>query len=322
MLKTLNHHLVKAMPFLTPSSLIIGILIGSQTSHLTFLIPWIFAFMTFVGSLGSNFKQLAVVIQKPIPFLVSLLVLHLLMPLWAWGIGHLVFTDDPLTTTGFILAMVVPTGITSFIWVTIHKGNIAFALSVILIDTLLSPFIVPTSLSLFVGEKVSIDSWDLMKNLILMIVLPSVLGMLLNQLTKGKIKSTLGEKLSPFSKIGIVIIVIINGGLLSPYLNKFDLKVLLIIMTVFIISSMGYLLSWVISGLFHYERDVVVSMTFCGGMRNISAGSVLAVTFFPPAVALPVVLGMLFQQILASFYGQMLHKYYYSKKYKHRFSTQ
>ncbi len=244
------------------------------------------------------------------------MVLHIVMPFFAWGLGHLIFHGDSFTITGFVLAVVIPTGVTSFIWATIHKGNLSFALAIILFDTLLSPLIVPASLSFFVGETVAMDTWGLIKNLFLMIVFPSVLGMLLNHLTTGKANLVLAEKLSPFSKIGVVFIVCINGGILAPYLNKLDVKVLLIISTVFVISCTGYLISLGISLLLKWERDVVVSMTFCSGMRNISAGSVLAITFFPAAVALPVVLGMLFQQVLASVFGQMLYKYYL-KKYKY-----
>ncbi len=76
----------------------------------------------------------------------------------------------------------------------------SFALAIILFDTLLSPLIVPESLSFFVGKAVAIDTGELMKNLFFMIVFPSILGMLLNHLTKGKVNTVLAEKLSPFSK--------------------------------------------------------------------------------------------------------------------------
>jgi predicted Na+-dependent transporter len=45
-------------------------------------------------------------------------------------------------------------------------------------------------------------------------------------------------------------------------------------------------------------------------MRNISAGAVIATTYFPPQVAVPVVVGMLFQQVLASFSGYLTNRYY------------
>ena len=44
-------------------------------------------------------------------------------------------------------------------------------------------------------------------------------------------------------------------------------------------------------------------------MRNISAGAVLAVSFFPSQVAVPVVIGMLFQQILAALFGYLLRRF-------------
>ncbi|WP_179123792.1 hypothetical protein [Paraliobacillus ryukyuensis] len=42
------------------------------------------------------------------------------------------------------------------------------------------------------------------------------------------------------------------------------------------------------------DRNTMVVLTFTDGMRNISAGVVIAVRCFPAPVAVPVVLGMLF----------------------------
>lgn len=53
-------------------------------------------------------------------------------------------------------------------------------------------------------------------------------------------------------------------------------------------------------------QEEIVALIFTGGMRNISAGAVLATSFFPPQVAVPVVVGMLFQQILAALFGHLL----------------
>ncbi len=49
-------------------------------------------------------------------------------------------------------------------------------------------------------------------------------------------------------------------------------------------------------------------------MRNISAGAVLAVSYFPAPVAVPVVLGMLFQQVLAALSGRLVQNYYQKKR--------
>jgi len=305
-LTKLNKALEKIMPLLTPSSVAIGVLAGSHLQPFAFLSPWIFAFMTFAGSLGSGFGEFARVLARPFPLLVNLLILHALMPLVAWGAALLFYPDDIHIVTGLLLAAVIPTGISSFLWSAIYLGNIALTLSIILIDTMLSPFVVPLGMALFLGAKVEMDAAAMMQGLFFMIVLPSLAGMALNQLTRGKVKKTLIPALAPFSKIGMGIVVAINSSMVAPYLTKIDGKLIGLAVLVLALAIVGYLIGWLVARLFGWKRDIIVTLTFNSGMRNISAGAVMAVTYFPAAVALPVVLGMLFQQTLASTFGKFL----------------
>jgi predicted Na+-dependent transporter len=230
------------------------------------------------------------------------------MPFIAWMAGQFIFTNDHLTVTGLVLGAVIPTGITSFIWVSIYKGNIALALSIILFDTILSPFLVPYTLSILVGQKVEMDTIHIMYGLLFMVVLPSLLGMLINHLTKGK-SVKVGKVLSPFSKVGLASVVMINGAVVAPFLTDMNGKLLVIGATVFVIAFTGYLLAWMVGKWLNLDREARVVMMFTGGMRNISAGAVIAVQYFPPAVAVPVILGMMFQQVLASFFGFLFNRF-------------
>ncbi|QYF82196.1 bile acid:sodium symporter family protein [Brevibacterium sp. PAMC21349] len=311
MLKTINEQLDKVMPLITPISVIIGVLLSEHLMDYTFLVPWIFAFITFSGSLGSNFKSLQQAVTHPLPVFIVLIILHMLMPIWAFGLGHLVFHGDAFTITGLVLAVVIPTGVTSMIWVSIYKGNAILALTIILIDTLLSPFIVPYSISLFGGGSIEMDLGSIVKGLIGMVVLPSLLAMFLNQATKGKIQNTLSPRLAPFSKISVGIVVILNSSKIAPYLTHFDKKIMIMAFLVLFIAASGYALSWMVGACLRWQKADIITLTFTGGMRNISAGAVLATTYFPAAVAVPVVLGMLFQQMLASFFGYVMEKHFH-----------
>ncbi|PFP24606.1 hypothetical protein COJ96_21390 [Bacillus sp. AFS073361] len=313
MLQKINKQLERIMPLITPVSVLTGVIFSIYLKDFSYLIPWIFAFMTFAGSLSSNFHSLKEVIIHPFPIFIAMLILHILMPIWAWSVGHVVFSGDIYTITGLILGMVIPTGVTSFIWVAIYKGNIPLVLSIILIDTLLSPIIVPYSLSLFMGETIEMDYISIMKGLLGMVVIPSLIGMYLNQVTKGKIKDQLGTRLAPFSKICLGFVVMLNGAVVAPYLKNINLKLVSITLTVFLIALTGYLFSFLIGKFFKGGRANIISLTFTGGMRNISAGAVIAVAYFPAAVAVPVVVGMLFQQVLASLNGHFLNRYYNRK---------
>jgi predicted Na+-dependent transporter len=310
MFQKINRFLERLMPMITPTSVVFGVILVDHLKHWSYLVPWIFAFMTFSGSLGSNFKSLKDAVAHPMRLFTVLIILHIIMPVWAFFLGNVTFGGDVHTITGIVLAAVIPTGITSFIWVSIYRGNLALALSIILVDTFLSPFIVPFSVSLFAGEKVVIDILGMMKGLFGMVVIPSILGMLLNELTKGRIKHQLGTKLAPFSKVGLAAVVMINSSVVAPYLIHVNMKLLLIAGLGFTVSASGYLFSWMIGKFLKWNREDVVTLMFTGGMRNISAGAVLAVSYFEPAVAVPVVIGMLFQQVLASLFGHLLHKSY------------
>lgn len=306
MLQALNQRLNRIMPLITPISIIIGVLCGSFLSSYTFLSPWLFAFMTFAGSISLGFRDFLNVLKKPFPLFVCLFILHLAMPLIALGMGHLVFPMDAYTITGLVLAAVIPTGVSSFIWVSIYRGNIALTLSIILIDTMLAPFVVPGVLSLLIGTSVTLDMGAIMSSLFWMIVVPSLVGMLLNEWTKGAIVPVWGPRLNPFSKLFMAVVVAINGSVVAPYLADFNWKLAGLAAIIIFLASLGYALSYFIARLLGWNEADQVALVFNGGMRNISAGAVLAVSYFPPPVAVPVVLGMVFQQMLASLTGYLL----------------
>lgn len=305
-LAVFNKWLEKIMPLLTPGSVAIGVLSSSWLQSYTFLAPWVFAFMTFAGSLGSGFREMFQVLMRPLPVLVNLVILHAFMPLVAWGLGSLFFPDDIHAVTGFILAMIIPTGVSSLLWTSIYMGNMALTLSIIVIDTLLSPLLVPLGISLLLGTAVEMEMGEMVRGMFFMIVLPSLAEMTLNHVTRGRVKQTVAPALAPFSKLSMGVIVAINSSVVAPYLTQVDEKLVKTAALVFVLATCGFVVGWLVGRLFRWKRDVIVTLAFNSGMRNIGAGSVLAIAYFPPAVALPVVLGMLFQQSLAALFGQFL----------------
>lgn len=308
MLECLNKRLQTLMPILTPLSLIIGVLLDDVGGHLLFLVPWLFAFMTFAGSLSLNFKGLQSFTKYPFVILLTIAFLHIVMPICAYLVATLLF-DDHLLTIGFILSVAVPTGVTSFIWVSVCRGNLALCLSIILINTLISPIVMPFLLHLVIGQTIEMDTVALILDLLWMIVLPSIVGMLLNELTKGSIEKTLGKKLAPFSKMSLFCIVLINSGVIAPYIKSITWELVSVIVTVFILALSGYVMCFLLGHFLWKDVDIVTTIVFTGGMRNISMGVVVASTYFPPKVVMPVVFGMLFQQVLASFFSRVIELY-------------
>ena len=307
MLEKLNTFLQKYIAILTPLSLVLGVLLENIGQHLLFLVSWLFAFMTFTGSLNMKFKDVKIFVKHPALILFSIIFLHLLMPLWAYFLATVIF-DDHLLTIGFVLSVAVPIGVSSVIWINMCKGNLPLGLSIILIDTLLSPFIIPSLLYVVSGEKIELDVASLIFNLILMIVLPTILGILVNELSKGEIPKKYGKKLAPFSKLCLFAVVMINSSTIAPYLKDFNLHLISVLLLVLVVAGSGYVFALLIGRYVLKDYSVMTTLVFTGGMRNIAVGVIVATTYFPSKVAMPVVFGMLFQQVLASLFSKVVTK--------------
>ena len=307
MLEKLNTFLQKYIAILTPLSLVLGVLLENIGQHLLFLVSWLFAFMTFTGSLNMKFKDVKIFVKHPALILFSIIFLHLLMPLWAYFLATVIF-DDHLLTIGFVLSVAVPIGVSSVIWINMCKGNLPLGLSIILIDTLLSPFIIPAMLYVVSGEKIELDVASLIFNLILMIVLPTILGILVNELSKGEIPKKYGKKLAPFSKLCLFAVVMINSSTIAPYLNDFNVQLISVLLLVLVVAGSGYVFALLIGRYVLKDYSVMTTLVFTGGMRNIAVGVIVATTYFPSKVAMPVVFGMLIQQVLASLFSKVVTK--------------
>ncbi|MBM7666784.1 putative Na+-dependent transporter [Solibacillus kalamii] len=307
MVQLLNQFIQKWMPVLTPLSLVIGVLLEKIGTHFLFLVPVLFAVMTFISSLNLKFRDIKVFKQYPKTILFVIAFLHILMPLWAFFLAELIF-DDRLLTIGFLISVAVPTGVTSVIWVTISKGNLPLSLAIILIDTLLAPILMPLILHLVVGESISLNTSALIFDLIWMIVLPSILGILVNEWTKGKLFLQYGKPMSLVSKLCLFGIIMINSSAIAPYVKTIDLELAKVIAAVLFLAVSGYVFSLVLGRLFWKSEADQATFVFNGGMRNIAVGVVIATTYFPSKVAMPVVFGMLFQQVLASIFYKIIRK--------------
>lgn len=316
MLNNLNRFIQRWMPLLTPLSLIIGVLFEKVGQHLLFLVAWLFAFMTFVSGLKMSFRDVKVFVNYPKTILFTIAFLHIMMPLWAYFLSQWIF-DDHLLTIGFILSVAVPTGVTSVIWVTIGRGNIPLCLAIILIDTLLAPIVMPALLHVFVGETIQIDTAGLITDLIWMIVLPSILGMVLNELSKGEVQRRFGATLAPLSKLCLFGVIMINSSAIAPYLKNINSELAYVIAMVFVLAISGYLFAFIIGYIVWKDRTIATTFLFTAGMRNIAVGVIIATTYFPAKVAMPVVFGMLFQQVLASVFNKLNERKLHVKEKSH-----
>lgn len=308
MLQSMNRFLEKRMALVTPCCLLLGVCFPELAGKGLLFVPLFFAFMTFIGGLKSGFSELAGVLRRPLPLLMCLFCLHIVLPLLALFLGQIIFPGNENLITGIVLEFVVPGAVVGIMWTSIYKGNSPLILALVVLDTVFAPFSIPFTLKLLLGSSVQLNTAEMMQELLFMITLPALFAMVLNEATHGYTKKALPGRLAPISKLCLIFVVTANSSKIAPYMRHMTAEHLLVAAVILLLAASGYGIGWLCAILFRQNYETKVAMTFGSGMRNISTGAVIAAQYFPPEVMFPVMIGTLFQQILAASFGALLER--------------
>ena len=306
-LEKLDAFLGKHMAVLIVAFVLVGITFPDIFSPINDYTMALFAFMTFANSLGGGFREMADVARRPLPVVVIFAILHVVMPLLALAAGKLLFPEAPLFTTGLVLEYAIPTGVASLLWVSIGRGNTSMCLSVVLLDTLLAPFVIPLTLRVLLGSVVEMDTASMVGDLMIMVAIPALLAMTLFQTTRGRVAATVKPRLAPFAKLTMLVLVLANATGCAPFLRDITPTLVKLICAVFALCLLGFFLGYQAARLLKADFPTAVTMSLNSGIRNIAAGSVLAIAYFPGDVLFPVAFSPLFLQATTAVIVKILH---------------
>ena len=176
--------------------------------------------------------------------------------------------SDPNIVAGIVLEYSVPIAVTSTMWIGIYAGDMSLALGTLLISTLISPVTIPATLRLLVGATVQVDA----------------AGMF------------------------VVLVITTNSTSLHDFIFNLTPELAGVMVFIAIMASSGYLWGFAATRLMGLGREQAVTLTFCSALRNISAGAVIAQTYFPAATMFPVMTGTLFNQFFAAVFGRVFSR--------------
>jgi len=306
-LQKINNFLERAIPITTPLSIVLGFFLPFIFIHLRPFVTLLFGVMTFSGALKLKASELGNTVRSPSPILFFFLVSHVLMPLAALFFSSL-FLVNPDIIAGFVLLFASPTAVSGFIWVTVFKGDKALGLTLILLDTLFAPIIVPGTLSILIGTKTAMDMTGIALSLLFMVVVPTIIGVALNETSKGKIPAAVCPAVDPLAKICLMLVIAANASPLASSVSFADPIIWKVGAICITLTVSGFLLAKLIGIIGKTGEQKSVSLIFACGLRNNSAVMTIAATFFPEAAVLPTLLSLIFQQIIAAIMGKLIVK--------------
>ncbi len=296
-----------------PASLVSGFLLSPFLFDLTFLVPFLFAYLTFVMAMGCGWEQMKSAFRTPAPLALTFALAHVAAPWIAYETGVLLFGPNSPYVVGLVLFTAIPLGVSSVIWVSMSGGGVPLTLALIVLDSALSPFVVPAIVSFYFGTDIAFDRIGVMKDLLLIVVAPTAFGVLVNELSKGRAKPWSAPVTAPTSKLVFAAVVMINAAAIAPHVLALKRDMLLLVPVVIVLVAVCYALGFV-GALPLKNAQHTIALTYSSGMRNISLGIVIALGHFGPHAAVPVVMSILIQQPMATLHHWLLERYMRRKR--------
>jgi bile acid:Na+ symporter, BASS family len=174
------------------------------------IVPLLQIIMFGMGS-QMSFKDFTGVIKMPKGVFIGVCSHYLIMPLVGFCIAG-IFRFPPEISAGIILIGCVPSGLASNVMSFLAKANLALAVTVGAISTLLSPFVTPLLMKWLGGQYIEVNFWSMMLDILNMIILPIVAGFIFNLFSKKKesIKSVIIQLVSYILIIFLTILVFVK----------------------------------------------------------------------------------------------------------------
>ncbi len=301
----IGEHLV----IIVPAGVAVGVLFPELLLPLKPLVPTFFALMTFQNSLSNDLSAMRVALRRPSTLLATLCVVHVLMPIVTFCIVTLIFGAGSPTVAGVVLEYTVPIGASAIMWISMFAGELALGLSTLLASTLVSPITIPFTLKVLVGTTVHIDTLGMMANMAYMVAIPALLATVFNEASHGWAKRKLAPVTTPVSRLLLPLIVAANATGISEPLRHLtpELVGIMLLMLCFAIGS--FLVGMALARTLSKGDDArFVAVSFCCGIRNVTAGAVLATQYFGPEVMFPAIIATPFQQVLAALFGRIMRQ--------------
>jgi len=142
------------------------------------IVPLLQIIMFGMGS-QMSFTDFTGIIKMPKGVIVGVVSHYIIMPLVGFSIAK-IFNFPPEIAAGIILIGCVPSGLASNVMSFLARANLALAVTVGAISTLLSPLVTPILMKWLGGQFIEVSFWKMMLDILNMIILPIVAGFIFN----------------------------------------------------------------------------------------------------------------------------------------------
>ena len=222
-----------------------------------------------------SIKDFQRIFAQPKPVLIGILLQFIIMPLLGFTLAH-TFGFEPAIAAGVILIGTCPSGVASNVMTYLAKGNVALSVTITGSTTLLSPVLTPLLMQWLAGAYVRIEVYEMMMNIIAIIIVPTVAGLIVNHLlNRFRLQGPWMEKVLSFSAMASICFILAIIAAMSR--DKLLHVGFLLILAVMIHNGLGYLLGYWGARITGLEESACRAVAIEVGLQNGGMASSLAV---------------------------------------------
>lgn len=241
------------------------------------------ALMVLTVSMTINLKDLKVIKKYPFIILWSAFLQFVPVMLFSFILGRTFFKNG--IVTGQILLGSLPADISAPLMVSLVGGSTALATAMLVVQMVLTPIVLPFAVSTFAGIKFQTPLSYLIIELAVIIIIPTVLGILINHRFKNiRSKQPAMTGVSSLCYLGLLFIVVSTNALSIISLKSFAL---VLIAVEILLNLFGYFAAF-LTKLAFKKNEAFYPMLFIAGSKEFGIATVAAGSMgLNPTVMIP-----------------------------------
>lgn len=266
-------------------------------------------------SLTLDTSDIAEAIRHPVGVAIGVLLGYTVVPLLAWIASHAFWSQAPGLAVGLIIVSAMPCTLASAtLWTRMAGGNDALALLITVSSNALNFLAAPLLLSLALGRTVLMSPLIIMRDLLIVILMPVLAGQLLR--IWPFIRRGADQHRASASMLGkwLILLLVITGiaragTQLQSREQVIRIKDLLSVLgAVALVHSLALLCCELVGRVVGLSRPDRQALLFAGSQKTLPAGLYVAQSFFPSfaLASIPSLLYHAGQLVIDSFVAERL----------------
>lgn len=244
----------------------------------------ILAFIMLCMGLTLTLEDFGRIARMPKAVAIGFAAQYSIMPLLAWGVAH-ALDLPPQFAVGLILVGCCPGGTASNLVTYIAGADVALSVVMTVCSTLAAVILTPLLTQLFAGAMVPVDTWLLFKQTFQVVIIPVVLGVLLNRWAPRLVMRVM--PVAPLlSVMGVCFICAVVLAANAEAILKHGLQ---LILAAALLHGGGFLIGYNFARIFGCQQQSARTISIEVGMQNSGLAIVLAKQAFPLLPLAPVV---------------------------------